>query len=278
MSSLANPYAPPGTALVSPPTSALPPGFRRFRLDPIRFRAFATRAILKRAAFVGGIALIFSLGYAAVLPGVREVVAVAPLVLVIALVPAFLRVRRGTSAELLSYELLVTPRVLRREVAGAMPAEILRPEVTRIVETKAGLWVSSQSPRRSLFVARVVDGYADVRAELATWRAIEPLSGAWATWRLTAESSKEQGCRDGVHGTSLAADASLREELEIARTVSSAAYLAHPVAPPPRRRRPVMTLALWVVLIVMFLAIWQFLTPAPPRSTSRPRAHPTSAE
>jgi hypothetical protein len=77
-----------------------------------------------------------------------------------------------------------------------------------------------------------------------------------------------------VSGTSLADDASLREELEIARSVASTAYLAHPVAQPRRGRRPLVVLALWVLLIVMFLAIWQFLSPAPRTSPSRPRARP----
>lgn len=75
------------------------------------------------------------------------------------------------------YELLVSDRVLRRSSHGLPVAEVLRAEVTEIVETAAGLWVICTEPRRSLFVARALDGYADVREALAAWSPIKTLGG-----------------------------------------------------------------------------------------------------
>jgi hypothetical protein len=276
MSALSNPYAPPSDGpYVPPPGAALPADFRRFRLDPIAYRSFATRALLLRSAFVLGTTIAFAGLVVLVLPDSAYVFFVVPVVIALVL-PTFVRVRSPRSPELVSYELLASPRVLRRTVVGLLPAEILRPEVTRIVESKLGLWVFSTTPLRALFVVSALDGYADVRAALATWRPIEPLAGGGrAARRLVRQSTGLQGSRDAVHGTSLAADASLREELELVRAVSSTAHQAVvPVAP---RRRGVRVLLLWVLLIVMFLAIWQFLSPTPP-SQSRPRAHPASTE
>jgi hypothetical protein len=276
-SALTNPYAPPGPDSLAAPASALPPGFRRFRLDPAGFRSFATRRYLKRFAFVAPLFLFMLPAYGAGLPRVNFMISLTFILVASIIAARIVSVRRGTPAELATYELLVTPRVLRRTFAGAFPAEILRPEVTRIVETNAGLWIFCKVHRRSLFVARMVDGYADVRAELAAWRAIEPLSGPWvwwSTWRLLAE-----GQRDAVYGTSLADDPSLREELEAARRVSSAAHRVHPAAPLRWLTRPVGVLVYWGLLMGMLFAIWKFLSPAPPRSAApHPRVHPASAE
>src|SRR5690349_13700176 len=47
-------------------------------------------------------------------------------------------------------------------------------------------------------------------------------------------------------------------------------YLAG--VPNPRAKQRRKTLVLWIILVVLFLAIWQFLTPPPERAGHRRRA------
>jgi hypothetical protein len=272
------PYAPPGAPLGPPGylETALPPGVRRFRLDPARHRSRATRRLLRLGATL---AVVF--GGMFVLEGGPAngstlvtmipilLIAVASIVLV-----GVLRLRGMMSSELLTYEVLLGARVLRRSIARTLPAEILRPEVTAMFETGDGLWVCCDAPRRALFVVSAVDGYDDIRRELATWRPIEPLSG-WAAYRRATGWTSHQAPRDAIAGTALASDPSLATELEHVRSASSAAWRNYP-AGPPLRRFAYGAIALWVLLIVMFLAIWQVLTPSERPRQPSDRAPPTT--
>jgi hypothetical protein len=127
---------------------------------------------------------------------------------------------RAKAAQLGGYELLLAARVLRRVQPAGVPAEVLRLEVTRIVETKLGLWVTSDRPERALFVTRALDGDADVREALAAWRPIELLEGLAAlsfAWKQT----KNQASRDARAGSALATDPTLVEALAAVRAASS---------------------------------------------------------
>ena len=74
-----------------------------------------------------------------------------------------------------SYRLTVSPNVLRRVIVNLPPAEIVRTEVTRIVESAAdGLSVTTADRHRFVFVPRQLVGFAEVRAHLSGWKAIEP--------------------------------------------------------------------------------------------------------
>ena len=239
---------------------ALPSGMRRFRLDPpgyARLRAkTALRSLSVSLPVLGAVAV----GNAAL--GVWSAEPGACLFGVLFAGILYAAVRRASGPELVTYELLIGPRVLRRTLPNTQPAEVLRPEVTSIVETNEGLFVCCARPSRALFVTRALDGYDDVRAELATWTAIEPLRG-WAAWRRGWRETQRQGARHAVAGTALADDASLREELETVRNIGDAGWRkysavpAHPWGPRGVRRM----LALWVLLILMFLVIWQVLAP-----------------
>jgi len=218
--------------------STLPLGVRRFHLDPLRHREYASARVLRSV-------LVFALALALVL--VPAVVAGLPLGASMALfvgatacaaTPGLLFARRTNSPQLLTYELLVGTRVARRTVAGSQPAEMLRPEVTAIFETSDGLWLASTTPRRALFVSRAVDGYADVRAEFASWRVIEPLGGARA-WRHATRDGAAQGPRDAIQGTALGSDPSLGAELELVRGASSTHWEQYVATPVLRRLRRV---------------------------------------
>ena len=167
---------------------------------------------------------------------------------------------RVVAPTLSGYELLISDRVLRRSSVGSLTAaEVLRPEVTEVVETPAGLWVTCTNPRRSAFVVRALDGYADVREALSAWSPIKPLRG-WGAFLRARRETGYQGPRDAVLGTALATDATLVTELEAVRSASTEGYgMQEPAA---AGRRPFRMLALWVALVVMFLAIWQVLQPS----------------
>jgi hypothetical protein len=169
--------------------------------------------------------------------------------------------RRPNRPELLTYDLLLGARVLRRTLATLQPAEVLRPEVTSVFETRDGLLVCCEGPRRALFITRALDGYDDVRATIATWRPIEPLRG-WAAWRRSVREARRQGMRGAVIGTALESDPSLAAELETLRGLSDPAWRSYRA--PSKGMSVRVTVVLWVVLIVMFLAIWQVLQPGTP--------------
>ena len=133
----------------------------------------------------------------------------------------------------------------------------MRPEVAEIVDTPHGLWVTCEVPRRSLYVPRWLDGFDDVRELLRAWGPTKELRGVAAHLRAMRERSR-QAPRDAVKGTALESDPTLVMDLEALRAASR--ERAHVRPGPVIRSRAV--LALWILLVVLFLAIWQFLQPS----------------
>jgi hypothetical protein len=217
----------------------LPLGVRRFRLDPLRHREFATAHVL-RPVLVFALVVVICLAPAVIARSLAFGAALSLFFVATACaaLPGLLFARRTDSPQLLTYELLVGTRVVRRTVAGSQPAEVLRPEVKSIVETGDGLWLSCDVPRRSLFVSRAVDGYDDVRAELGKWKAIESL-GAAAAWRHASTHGPAQASRDAIEGTALGSDPSLGAELELVRGASSTTWENYVTSPVFRRLRRV---------------------------------------
>jgi hypothetical protein len=264
-----DPYAPPRDVPFVAPPAPLPEGFRRFRLDKAAYGPFMRSILLRRSLM-----LVVSAAVSLAIFGFRQPTSslviellTIPLIFGVLVAVAARRMRRG---DLDSYQLLLGPRVVRRIGASLGPAEVLRPEVTRIVETRDGLWLMGAPRGRALFVARAIERYADVRGEFEMWQPIEPAKG-WAAVKVSNSVVRRQGLRDEVVGTMLAEDPSLRDELETARA------MAISNVPPRARRSPFRRiLVLWGLLIVLFLMIWQFL--APPRPARRPRPRPSTHE
>ena len=100
---------------------------------------------------------------------------------------------------------------------------------------------------------------AKLRDHFATWRPIEPLRG-WEATRLTYSEIRHARPRDVVAGTVLESDPKLAEELATVRGLGAdrGVGLGQPTS---IRARLVWMLVLWVLLTVMFLAIWWFLQP-----------------
>lgn len=170
----------------------------------------------------------------------------------------WLRVRPAIARQLAAFDVVVSPRVARRVMPVLPVAEILRPEVTRIVETARGLWLVSTQPRRTVFLVSALEGYAELRATMATWGAIEPLRGL-AAFTFAFGQMRHMRPRDRLDGA-LATDATLVDELATVRALSADQGAGYGQTASPRVRLW-RVLVLWVLLIVMFLAIWQFLTP-----------------
>jgi hypothetical protein len=106
-----------------------------------------------------------------------------PLTIVIAAI-VLSRVRRQTrlrsKQDWESYQLTMSRNVLRRFVASLPAVEILRPEVSRILDSPGqGLSVVA-NPSRFIFIPEQLVGYASVREQLASWRAFEPARAARA--------------------------------------------------------------------------------------------------
>jgi hypothetical protein len=232
---MVNPYAPPKEAKLVRIDSPLPPGVRR---SHGAFSPIDTRLLAIPAGFVA----------------LTEI-----LVLV-----KWLQAARTVGRRLSSIELLVSARVLRWSVDGAAPFEILLPEVSRIVATPYDVWVVSDRPRRFLGLNRGLGDYDDLCAQLATWKPMESL-GRWRGVLFRFFWLGPAVARDGE--TWLAADPSLREELALVRSLSSATE--PPKIQRPFQQRPGVKIVFWVVLTAMFLVIWNLLTPKPQRRAHR---------
>lgn len=280
-----NPYAPPAAVGAdSPEVVSLPPGVRRYSIDPALYRA-AVRGQLIRS--VGRYGLFVLLCYPAwwtvtrVMFGIWIPLAFYLFLWAIASTILIVRVRRLNRRALPTYDLLVGPRAIRRTLAGMPPAEILRPEVRRAYETRRGLWLESDVPPCTLVVSRTLADYTELRTTLSAWCPIERVSG-WKAWRRARGTTWRQRPRDVVAGTALQADESLALELEGLRRASSTAWTAHPqIARPTMGRLVKRVLLVWgvlVVLMVVLLAIWQILEPGRrhrrPLDRATPGAHP----
>jgi hypothetical protein len=256
---MTNPYAPPAAAAFVLPAQALPPGVKRFGLDPAAYRALLQSRVRRRGpVIVAIVAILIAINGLSGLPALlTSGVLVVGCVLGLAI--AWFGVSRVGAGQLSTFEVLVSERVVRRILKGTLPAEVLRPEVSRIVETRWGLWVMCASPRRSLALLRAIASYPELREQLSRWRPIEEVRG-WQATRLSYAERGRQGPRDVLQGTALADDPTLAEELGIVRAVSADRGAGYG-APTLVRHRLLRVLILWVLLIVMFLALWQLLQP-----------------
>jgi hypothetical protein len=264
-----NPYAPPVTASFVLPVAALPEGMRRYRLAEKPYRTLVRRALLVRFAWVLAIYL--------VLFGVLELIGIHSVLLLpifglsfgLNVLSTWLRTRAATRKQLVMYELIVGPRVARRIMLALPPSEILRPEVTRILETPRGMWLISTAPRRTLALSAATEGYAELRATMGTWGQVESMRG-WAAFAFAWGQRRHMLPRDAIAGTTLEADASLRDELMAVRALSADRGAGYD--PLVRTRdRLVRMVILWAVLVVLFLVIWQMLQPQPRPRAPRPR-------
>jgi hypothetical protein len=176
---------------------------------------------------------------------------------------AWFGVGRVGGRQLSTFEVMASERVVRRTLTGTLPAEVLRPEVTRIVETPWGMWVVCAHRRDARWrLVRAIAGYPDLREHLARWRPIEELRG-WKATRLSYAERGRQGPRDVMAGTMLAADPTL---VDGAGNGSSRERRprrwATALRPLMRHRLIRIALILWVLLIIMFFALWQLLQPS----------------
>jgi hypothetical protein len=254
-----DPYAPPreGPPPTPLPPAPLPEGIERYGVDPALYRQHIERAL--RARVVRGI-LIGIAYFAFLVSGVSfplaslyVAVPIWSIVLGASYLIARARVRRLEPRVLQGYELLVSPRTLRRTAYGVAPAEVLAPEVTSIVEIPEGLSIVSTHPRQRLFVTRSIEGFAEVRDHLRSWAPLEIRRGVRAYVRRLSHWSGEK-TRQTLDGA-LPLDPTLLGELTAVRA------LAMPFDPRSVRARRSMrvVLALWV-LVVLVLVIWQLLS------------------
>jgi hypothetical protein len=266
-----NPYAPPAPAPQHVPQAALPAEMRRFRLAREPYLALVRRLFIRRQAIVLGIVLTMVFGVLALsgLPVGLPAAAVS-VVLAVMLAISWLRLRAATDRQLAMFEVIVSARVVRRAMPLLGVAEVLRPEVTRIVETPRALSLVSATPRRTVSIVRVVEGYDGLRAQLATWGPIETLRG-WSAFAFAWGQRGHARPRDRIDGA-LVQDATLLDELTAVRAVSGDGGGGYgPVF--NVRRRLLVVIALWLLLVGMWLAIWLLLSDAKPA----PRAPPPPA-
>jgi hypothetical protein len=247
---------------------------RRLRLAPAPYRALVRSILIRRYLVVGllyvlVLGLLWSLGFL-----VEFTIGIAVAAWLGSFVLTWLRTRTIVERQLVMFEIIMSPRVLRRVMVGMPVAEVLRPEVTRIVETPRALCVLSTTPRRTMTVVRAVDGYEAARAQIATWGAIESLRG-WAAFAFAWGQLRHMRPRDRIDGA-LATDATLGDELTAVRTISRDGGSGYGGVVTIRKRL-VWMLVLWCLLIVMFLAIWQFLQPNEVPRPPRPPRPTTSA-
>jgi hypothetical protein len=73
--------------------------------------------------------------------------------------------------QLAAYQLTLGPNILRMTSSGMVPFEALRDEITAIVETRRGLFVTHRG--RRFVIPRDLEGYDVVRAQLDAWCPIQ---------------------------------------------------------------------------------------------------------
>lgn len=271
---MTNPYAPPAAAPLALPDTALPPEMRRFRLEPNAYRTVVRRLLFRQY----GIIVLTTLAMLAIFGAGGLPVAFPALIATLGWGLMFgitwLRLGAAIEKHVAMYEVIVSPRVVRRVMLVLSTSEMLRPEVTRIVETSRGLWLVSRSPRRTMTLSNAIDGYADLRNQVAAWGSVESLRG-WQAAAFSFGQLRHMRPRDRIEGA-LANDPSLVEELTMVRAVS--ADRGGGYGPGLNVRRRLLRLAiLWLLMVVAFLAVWQILSPGERKPTPRrPPPAPTA--
>ena len=253
-----NPYAPPAVTIDTRASDLpLPSGVRRFRLDPARYDRFQRVVMVQMLVIAMAVFNLFVALLVWLLRVSWSYVVLAEILLFAwILVARTIRIRLARKNNLDTYELLVSDRVVRRNLGGWQSAEILRPEIARITEVRTGLWIRCNVPPRSLFVASAIDDYAAAREKFSTWAPIKTMSG-FSAWRMARSEGKRQGLRDETFQTALAVDPSLAIELEMVRSASTT---PEGTKSPSSQAAWVRLLVVWFALVFVFLVIWQFLT------------------
>ena len=162
--------------------SAAPTEIRSYRLDPQAFEGITKRRIYRRIAWVTAFVVLFVTIQLAVMSTLQEGVGDSlpfsiPIILAALGFGGFRAVRmqlKNGKAAWASYQLTMSPNVLRRVIVNLPPIEILRTEVTRIVDVEAeGLTVATADRHRFIFIPRQLIGFGEVCTQLLTWRAFE---------------------------------------------------------------------------------------------------------
>lgn len=163
--------------------SSAPIDIRTYRLDRAAFEPVTKRRIFRRMAWaVPMIAGIIAIELYVLGSPDQSGGNVWPLTLVIVVAAVglglFLSVRRQLKAgraQWDSYELTMSDNVLRRQASNLATVEILRPEVTKIVDMRGqGLTVATGDRHLFIFVPEHLVGYAEARGRLSAWKPLEP--------------------------------------------------------------------------------------------------------
>jgi len=108
----------------------------------------------------------------------------------------FLSVRlqlKSGRAQCDSYELTMSDDVLRRQASNVPTVEILRPEVTKIVEHRGeGLAVTTGDRHRVIFIPKQLVDYAEACERLLAWKSLDGNQAAASTGQGTFESATER--------------------------------------------------------------------------------------
>jgi hypothetical protein len=75
-----------------------------------------------------------------------------------------------------SFQLTLGKHVVRRYMANVPAIEILRSEVTTIIDSQEGLTIKTANPYHFLFVPKSIVAYEAVRERLVTWKTFEVIS------------------------------------------------------------------------------------------------------
>lgn len=118
-------------------------------------------------------------------------ISTVPGVLIVAGILAYLasgRLKREQD-RWVSYQLTMSPNVLRRHIDGLPAIEVLRDEVTAITSTTDGsLNVMSTDPHRFVHIPSQLVGFSEVRTRLIEWKPIAPENPKRSKAKQTATS------------------------------------------------------------------------------------------
>jgi hypothetical protein len=153
---------------------------RVYHLPPERFRVIHRRLLVLLAGVTAIVGVVIA-GYIfqAGMPH-RPAQWVPSLVLFGGYALFQLRLAKRAATRRMTYQLTLGPNVLRIVCDGLVPTELLRTDVTRIVESARGLVLHAGG--RVVGVPYDLGGYDEVRTRLGAWRTIERARfGAWRT-------------------------------------------------------------------------------------------------
>jgi hypothetical protein len=154
------------------------PEVRSYRLDPAAFEPTLKRRVRRRLAWALPSFLLLVL----VLAHFQDsVLATLPFTVPIVLASlgwggfrALKRERETGKPSWESYQLSLSENAMRRFIGHLPAVEIVRSEVTRIIDAPGdGLTVTTAERGRFIFIPEQLIGYPGVRAELSGWRSFE---------------------------------------------------------------------------------------------------------